>query len=99
MDWYHSWQSRYELDLAQYRHQLVVYYLEKNDITSALTYVKWWLSQSPKDESCYRYLIRLLLASGDKELALLAYQQCKDMLEESFNTLPSPETQALIQPS
>lgn len=99
LDWYHSWQSRYELELAQYRHQLVAYYLERNDMTSALIYVKWWLSQTPKDESCYRYLIHLLVASGDKELALRAYQQCKDMLEESFNTLPSPETQALIQPS
>lgn len=97
LDWHRSWQARYELELAQYRHQLVAYYIENNEIATALTYVKWWLCQSPKDESCYRYLIRLLLASGDKELALRAYQQCKNMLEESFNVLPSIETQSLVQ--
>lgn len=95
--WHQSWQSRYELELAQYRHQLVTYYIEAQDISSALTYVKWWLCQTPKDEACHRYLIRLLLVTGDKESALRAYQHCKEMLESTFGTQPSLETQALFQ--
>lgn len=97
LNWHQSWHSRCELELAQHRHYLVSYYIESNDAQSALTYVKWWLCQTPDDEACHRYLIRLLLAAGDKEAALLAYQSCKDILQESFNILPSLETQALIQ--
>lgn len=96
LNWFQRWQSRHELELAQYRHQLVNYYVENQEQESALTYVKWWLCQTPEDETCHRYLIRLLLASGDKEAALQAYHHCKEVLNERFNTEPSMETQALL---
>lgn len=97
LNWYQAWQTRHEIELAQYRHQLVNHYLDKNETDAALTYVKWWLLQTPEDEACHRYLIRLYLANGDRDAALRAYQHCEQILQERFNTEPSLETQSLLQ--
>lgn len=97
--WLHAWQNHYETQLSYYRHAVVSHYIEQNETESVLTYVKWWLLQTPDDEACYRFLIRLYLEAGDRDAALRAYQLCEKTLRDRLNIEPSAETQALLHSS
>lgn len=99
LNWLQAWQTHYEMQLSHYRHAVVSHYIERNEAESVLTYVKWWLLQTPEDEACHRFLIRLYLETGDRDAALRAYQHCEKILKDRLNIEPSTETQALIQSS
>jgi DNA-binding SARP family transcriptional activator len=48
-------------------------------------------------EDAYRTLMRAYLQTGNRPLALRAYERCVAVLQEEFQIPPLPETQALYE--
>lgn len=94
--WQQSWNARLEIELAQFRSRLTERLVEDGNHPEALAHAKKWVEQWPEDEVCHRLLIRLLLLAGDRDAALLAFQQCCDTLSQRLGVMPGPETRALI---
>ncbi|PWF24788.1 hypothetical protein DD235_00945 [Corticimicrobacter populi] len=94
--WRQGWQARIEIEMAQCRQRLIERYVQENDLPRAITDTKRWIEQWPEDEACHRQLIRLLLETGQREAAMLAFEHCSRILGERLGVPPSPETQALL---
>lgn len=94
--WRRGWQARIDMELAQCRTQLAARLSSQGHASAALDHAKRWVALWPDDEAGHRHLIRLLLAEGDRDAAMLAYEHCRQVLMERLGTVPHAETQALI---
>lgn len=63
----------------------------------AIETVSRWLTLNPLHEAAYRRLMQLHLTSGDRSKALQTYESCCRMLQQEFDTHPTPETEALAE--
>ncbi len=59
--------------------------------------VSRWLALDPLSETAYARLIRLHLATGDRDAALRTYQACRAKLAGELGAEPSPEIEALAE--
>src|SRR5690606_33082876 len=91
-----SWQARIERELAECRSALLARLSVAGQHQQALAAAKKWVHTRPQDERAHRHVIRLLLAGGDREAAVLAYQHCAAIMRERFDSEPSPQTRELI---
>lgn len=94
--WKTSWQARIERDIAECRGALLARLSEAGQHQQALAAAKKWVHARPQDEGAHRHVIRLLMAGGDREAAVLAYQHCAAIMRERFDSEPSPQTRELI---
>ncbi len=96
MSWHNNWNARLDIELAQCRHHLIKALMASEQQQAALAYAKTWVNLWPEDESCHRLLIRLLVQDNDHDAAMLAYQQCCDVLQQRLGVQPDAQTRALL---
>lgn len=70
--------------------------LDENPLES-LQLVQQALRLDPVWEDAYRVQMRAHLATGNRPLALRAYQQCVEVLAREFDVEPLPQTQAVYR--
>ncbi len=70
--------------------------LQARDYFDALSHASALLALTPLSEDAYRRLMRVHYLGGDRVAALLAFDQCEQMLKNDIGTTPSPETRALL---
>lgn len=95
--WKTSWQSRIERDISGTRKTVLAQLTDQGLQDQALDTAKKWVHQHPEDEGAHRHLIRLLLNSGNREAAMLAYEHCVGIMRERFDSEPSEQTRTLIE--
>ena len=95
-NWQNNWISQTDLELAQCRHILSNELIAGEHYKIALTHAKTWVSLWPEDESCHRLLIRVLLLEQNRDAALIAFQQCADVLQQRLGVQPDAQTRALL---
>jgi DNA-binding SARP family transcriptional activator len=96
VSWRTSWQSRIEREISECRKTLLTRHMQQGRPSAALEHAKSWAQAHPDDEGAHRHLIRLLLEGGNREAALLAYEDCVALMRERYDTEPSEETRALM---
>ncbi|HRL27892.1 MAG TPA: AAA family ATPase [Alcaligenes sp.] len=96
MSWHSNWNARLDIELAQCRHHLIKALMADEQHQAALAYAKTWVNLWPEDESCHRLLIRLLVQDNDRDAAMLAYQQCCDVMQQRLGVKPDAQTRALL---
>ncbi|ANN76553.1 AAA family ATPase [Bordetella flabilis] len=97
ISWRTSWQSRIEREISECRKALLSRQIEQGRHADALEHAKSWVQAHPDDEGAHRQLIRLLRDSGNREAALLAYDDCVAVMRERYDSEPSEETRELVQ--
>lgn len=95
--WHTSWQSRIEREISECRKALLTRLGQQGRQAEALEHAKLWVQTHPEDEGAHRQLIRLLLDSGNRDAAMLAFQDCVSLMRDRFDTQPSDETRALME--
>lgn len=95
-NWLQGWRARIEIEMAQWRQRVIDQHLTENTLSSALTHATRWAERWPEDESCHRLLIRLLVATGQQDAAMLAFEHCARILADRLGMVPSAETRALL---
>lgn len=68
---------------------------EQGKYTRAIDCLQAVLRREPTDEETHRRLMRLYVASGNRNQALRQYRLCNDALEAELGVEPEPETRAL----
>lgn len=66
------------------------------DTAAALPLAQQLLQDEPLSEDAYRRVMRLHYLRGDHAAALLAFDQCEQMLKHEVGAKPSPDTLALL---
>lgn len=94
--WRTSWQSRVEREVSECRKTLLLRLQEEGRPGEATEQAKLWVQAHPDDERAHRHLIRLLLDGGNREAAVLAFENCVGLMRERYDTEPSAETRALL---
>jgi DNA-binding SARP family transcriptional activator/tetratricopeptide (TPR) repeat protein len=94
--WLQGWRARVEIEMAQWRQRVIDQHLKDNALSLALAHATRWTERWPEDESCHRTLIRLLVATGQHDAAMLAFEHCSRILADRLDTTPSAETRALL---
>src|SRR5690606_24495188 len=95
-NWLQGWQARIEIEMAQWRHRVIERHVQNEEIQVALAHASRWVEHWPEDESCHRSLIRLLIATGQHEAAVLAFEHCSRVLADRLGLEPSAETRSLL---
>lgn len=67
------------------------------DYASAITYAQSILDRDMLREDVHRELMRLLLANGQRALALRQFERCRDALRVELAVPPMPETMTLYR--
>lgn len=75
--------------------RLSTLYFERGRANLARETALAWLEHDPLQETAYRRLMRLQLASGERTAAVQTYERCRETLAEEMGMAPSPETEAL----
>ena len=75
---------------------LVEVWIRQGDASLAARDAQEALRLDPLREISHRLLIRAQLAAGDRAAAFLAYERCRQILQEELGVVPSPETMALV---
>jgi DNA-binding SARP family transcriptional activator/tetratricopeptide (TPR) repeat protein len=94
--WLQGWVARIEIAMTQCRQRIIDFHLQADDQATALAHATRWAERWPEDESCHRMLIRLLVATGQHDAAMLAYEHCSRVLLDRLGLAPSSETRALL---
>lgn len=94
--WLQGWRARIEIEMAQWRQRTIDRHLQDNALSTALAHATRWTERWPEDESCHRMLIRLLVATGQQDAAMLAFEHCSRILADRLGMAPSAETRALL---
>ncbi len=68
-----------------------------NETMLAVAHAREAVRLEPYRESGYRRLMRVLAANGDRAEAIVAYNQCRDLLQRELGVPPSAETEALVR--
>jgi len=68
-----------------------------NETMLAVAHAREAVRLEPYRESGYRRLMRMLAANGDRAEAIVAYNQCRDLLQRELGVPPSAETEALLR--
>jgi len=96
---YHDWVLRERERLqALYIKTLTLmmhYYRQERNYDKALHFGKQILSLEPLREEIHRYVMRILVESGQQALAIKQYKECYQILKEELGILPIEETQSL----
>ncbi len=71
--------------------------LSRRDVSTAKEIARRRIQLSPLEETGYRRLMALEVASGDRAGALTTYHRCASMLEEQLGVPPSSETDELMR--
>lgn len=79
--------------LARLMHVAVL----QQDLDGAIDWARQILDRDPLREDIHRELMRLLLASGQRALALRQYECCRDVLRRELAIQPMRETLAVYQ--
>ena len=93
-------QTRRQQYLAQIQHneEARVDALEAaGDITTALPLALALVVQAPLSESAHRRVMRLHYLRGDRAKAMLAFDECEQLLKHEVGTQPSAETLTLLR--
>jgi len=94
--WRTSWQARIDREIAEVRKGLLAQCLEQGDHGAALEQAKAWIQAHPDDEGAHRQLISLLMDVGNRQAALLAYEDCAALMRDRYDSEPSEETRSLL---
>src|SRR5262249_57407712 len=70
---------------------------EAGELAGAVETAQRWVAHAPLSEAAARRLMHSLLAVGDREAALRAYQAIAATLASELGAEPEPDTQALLQ--
>ncbi len=68
---------------------------EGGELVSAIETASRWVALDPLNETAHRRLMQLHFSADDRSAALLAYENCREVLAQELNAEPAPETQAL----
>jgi DNA-binding SARP family transcriptional activator len=71
---------------------------QRSTLNSRISWAHQAVTMSPHDETAWRRLIEFQIAAGNVPQALETYDRLCRLLAEEFETVPSPETQALVAP-
>lgn len=75
--------------------RLATHYEARGDYDKATVHARGRLDAEAWDEEAHRQLMRLLAASGRRDLALAQFETCRRLLREELGIEPSRETLAL----
>lgn len=95
-NWLKGWRARIEIEMAQWRQRIIDRHLQDKALSAALAHATRWAERWPEDESCHRTLIRLLVATGQHDAAMVAFEHCSRVLADRLGMAPSAETRALL---
>ncbi len=70
---------------------------QRGELSRALEFATRGLELEPCSEEAYRRLMRLHYLAGDRAAALVAFEQCRLMLQRELDTVPLPETWELAR--
>lgn len=96
-DWQLFQAENYRRRLAQAYEILSQGHAEQNEWKSAITFARSWLYLDDLDESAHRQLMRLLALKGQRNAALVQYEECREILAEELEVEPTVETTALFE--
>lgn len=68
---------------------------EAGELVDAVETTNRWVAHDPLNESAYRRLIQIHLATGERTSAHRAFEACREILAREINAEPAPETLAL----
>ncbi|MVW80340.1 BTAD domain-containing putative transcriptional regulator [Bordetella sp. 02P26C-1] len=95
-EWFEPWRQALSARMDQCRARLVSGWLASNQLRDALRHARHWVQVWPREESCYRILIEVLVRTGRYEEARKVYGQCRATLAADLATSPDPALEALI---
>lgn len=92
------WQRERLRQLAlQALHRLSTHHTERGSYEAALQATRRLLELEPWQEEGHRQMMLLLALTGNRNAALAQYETCRRILSTELNTLPLPETNALLE--
>jgi len=78
-------------------HRMAAYHQERGEVSKALPYARRQVDLAPWHEGAQRQLMRLLVLSGQRALAVAQYQACVRVLADELDVQPSEETTRLVE--
>lgn len=94
-DWALRERERFEMLHSASLMRLLAFYRAKSDYHTAIDYGQQILWKDPLREEVHRDLMHLYAATGQRQLAIRQYNQCRDILDREFGVSPLGETNAL----
>jgi DNA-binding SARP family transcriptional activator len=95
--WLELQRSRRRVRLRQSLGELAAMAEAAGDWDDALTHARELLALEPLSEVAHRRVIRIHYLAGDRAAALLAFDQCEQLLKHEVGARPSADTLALLQ--
>ncbi len=96
-DWQLTQAENYRRRLAQLYETLSQGYADRKEWETAVAFARRWLSLDELEESAHRQLMRVLALKGQRNAALVQYEQCREILAEELEVEPAAETTALYE--
>lgn len=96
-DWCQQEREYYRQQYERALHLLISLYETSYRLDEAIYWAERALQVNPLQETLYRTLMRLYVATGDRARALEVYERCRRVLQEALGASPLPETERLFQ--
>ena len=96
-DWQLFQAENHRRKLAQLYETLSRGHAGQNEWEPAIAFARRWLSLDALEESAHRQVMRLLAMKGQRNAALVQYEQCRQVLAEELEVEPSDQTTALYE--
>jgi len=77
--------------------RLVAHFREEGAYATAVAYARQHLTIEPWQEEAHRELMRLLALSGQRSVALVQYETCRQILAEELGVEPAAATVQLVE--
>ena len=96
-DWVTLTRERLRLNMLDGLYLLSKDAYRQSDYQTAIHYSRRLLEMEPCHEEAHRQLMSLLALTGQRDLALRQYELCGEILKETYNLPPQPETTNLYE--
>ena len=96
-DWVLLERERFHQQYLQALDALLQYHMREGRYEAALALARRLVQEEPLNEEAHRQIIRLCALLGQHEDALAQYEELRQILEQTLNTRPDPQTESLMQ--
>ncbi len=96
-EWQLTQAEHYRRGFARLLEKLVETLEQNNDYAQALLYAQRWLALDQLNEPVYRAVMRVLTSLGERNKALMVYQECQATLQNALGVDPQEETRQLYE--
>lgn len=96
-EWLLATRERVREQLLQIVRLLVIAHESSGNLATALDYDQRWIDLEPWDEAAYRHRMQILVADGQRNAALILYEELCSRLAQDLGVAPEPETLQLCE--